>query len=103
MEQENYRFRIQAVGGSMKKEDRIRRLIPWFEDGRLWFPQTWWKVDSQGVGHDLIRDFIEEEYAAFPVSRHDDMLDALSRLLDITLRWPSKEPQALDLGMSTRW
>jgi hypothetical protein len=35
MERENYRFEITELGGVMAKNDRIRRLIPWFEQGRL--------------------------------------------------------------------
>ena len=30
----------------------------------------------------LIDVSVEEEYVAFPVSRHDDMLDALARIVD---------------------
>ena len=35
MEQENYRFSIEALGGSTRKEDRIKRLVPLFEQGRI--------------------------------------------------------------------
>jgi hypothetical protein len=31
---------------------------------------------------DLTKVFIEEEYKTFPVGAHDDMLDALARILD---------------------
>ena len=39
---------------------------------------------------DLVHDFVEEEFAAFPVGLHDDMLDALSRICepDLSLVWP---------------
>jgi hypothetical protein len=30
---ENYRFDITPLGGTMAKNDRIRRLVPWFEKG----------------------------------------------------------------------
>lgn len=82
MERENYRFTITPLGGRTKKEDRIRRLIPWFEQGRIWLPETLHRTDYQGVTRDLVQVFIEEEYKAFPVSVHDDMLDALARILD---------------------
>jgi hypothetical protein len=32
-DRENYRFDITPLGGTMPKNDRIRRLIPWFEKG----------------------------------------------------------------------
>ena len=82
MERENYRFTITELGGSLKKEDRIRRLIPVFEEGRFWLPETHHYTDYQGNVRDLVKDFIEEEYAPFPVGRHDDMLDCLARTED---------------------
>jgi hypothetical protein len=40
-----------------------------------------------------VRAFVEEEYNAFPVGLHDDMLDALSRMEepDLRLVWPLEE------------
>jgi hypothetical protein len=39
----------------------------------------------------LIDVFVEEEYAAFPVATHDDMLDMLARILDedMKTKWPA--------------
>jgi len=82
MEIENYRFEILELGGGMAKEDRIRRLVPIFEQGRIWLPHFMRVVDSEGKMHDLVKDFIEEEYQAFPVAVHDDMLDCMSRIVD---------------------
>jgi hypothetical protein len=38
----------------------------------------------------LIDAFVEEEFAAFPVAQHDDMLDCLASILDpeLQVRWP---------------
>lgn len=90
---ENYRFNIESVGGQTPKNDRIRRLLPWFEGGRVYLPQTLVYRDYEGVRRDLVLSFIEDEYAAFPVSIHDDMLDSLARLVepDIPLSWPRSE------------
>jgi predicted phage terminase large subunit-like protein len=90
MEAENYRFAITAVGGRLAKPDRIRRLVPWFEQGRLYLNPKIAKTDYEGRNVDLTRAFVEEEYKAFPVSAHDDMLDALSRFLedDLPIRFP---------------
>ncbi len=85
MEREQYRFEITELGGSLKKEDRIRRLIPLFEQGKFWLPESHHYTDHQGQVRDLVKDFIEEEYAPFPVGRHDDMLDCLARIEDSML------------------
>lgn len=91
MERENYRFQIVAVGGTLAKADRIKRLVPKFEQKRFYFPHFYWATLYDGTQVDLIRTFIEEEYAAFPVAVHEDMLDALSRIEDINLVWPDAE------------
>lgn len=89
MERENYRFTITEVGGQMAKPDRIRRLIPKFEQGRMWFPHFLWVTMYDGEKVNLIQRFIEDEFIAFPVGVHEDMLDALSRIEDAHLIWPA--------------
>jgi phage terminase large subunit-like protein len=93
MEDENYRFRITEVGGQTSKTDRIKRLIPLFEQGRIWIPESLNVTDWQGKVRDLVNDFIEDEFCAFPVGIHDDMLDALARMEepDLKLVWPQVE------------
>lgn len=90
MHRENYNFHITELGGNLKKEERIRALIPYFEQGRVYLPDTLHKADYQGKVIDLVTSFIEEEFAAFPVCVHDDMLDCFSYLLhkDMNLVWP---------------
>jgi predicted phage terminase large subunit-like protein len=91
MERENYRFDITPLGGGMAKADRIRRLIPWFEKGRIYLPPKLAKANYEGRSEDLVQTFIRDEYRAFPVSAHDDMLDALARFLeeDLPIAWPA--------------
>jgi predicted phage terminase large subunit-like protein len=95
--QENYRFSIDEVAGATAKNDRIRRLIPYFEEGRMWFPNTLHRTQHDGVTRDLINTFVEQEYLAFPVAKHDDMIDALARIAepDMHLTWPrpTEEPK----------
>lgn len=104
--QQNYRFEITEVGGTIPKTDRIKRLIPYFEQGRVYLPRTLWYTDYQGKTTDLVQDFIQQEFKPFPVPIHDDMLDALARLIepDLPLVWPQPqeffsdryEPEAFD-------
>jgi predicted phage terminase large subunit-like protein len=88
--QQNYRFSISEVGGQTAKNDRIRRLVPYFEEGRVWFPKSLHRTLHDGITRELVNEFIEQELLAFPVGRHDDMLDALARLVepDLPLTWP---------------
>ena len=92
MESETYRFDVTEVAGQTPKDDRIGRLIPVFEQGRMYLPKTLHVTDYQKTAVDLVHAFIEEEYAPFPVGLHDDMLDALARLLepDLPLVWPKE-------------
>jgi phage terminase large subunit-like protein len=85
MEQENYRFGIIELGGQTPKTDRIRRLVPVFEQGRIWFPYRLLKMRLENTAYDLTDEFLKQEYMTFPVSAHDDMLDCLSRILDAEL------------------
>lgn len=91
---EGYRFTITEVGGTTAKNDRIKRLIPYFEQGRIFLPRSLMRTDYQGMTRDLVIDFIEEEYMAFPVPIHDDLLDALARFVepDLPLVWPLDQP-----------
>lgn len=99
--QENYRFPITEVGGPMPKNDRIRKLVPIFEQGRMILPYHHMFIDYEGRQRDFINEFINDEYLAFPVSSHDDMLDCLARILDPKLeaRFP-KLTQAVVNGES---
>jgi predicted phage terminase large subunit-like protein len=89
-ERENYRFSVTEVAGRLKKEDRIRRLVPLFEQGKVYLPQNLFYTDSENVPHDLVTEFVEKEFCAFPAGLHDDMLDSLSRIAepDLPLVWP---------------
>lgn len=92
-EQENYRFNITEVGGSMPKEDRIQRLIPVFEQGRFYMPKTLHYYNYEKRRVDYIDTFIKDEYTAFPVCIHDDMLDCRARIFDIGAKFPQAKKQ----------
>lgn len=82
-DRENYRFDVTEVAGNkLKKEDRIRRLLPIFDEHAFYMPVSMYYTDRESVPHDLVNDFIEQEFVAFPAGIHDDMFDGLSRLTD---------------------
>jgi predicted phage terminase large subunit-like protein len=101
-DKENYRFDIIEVSGPTSKIDRIKRLVPLFENGVIYLPIKHIVTDYEGKTRDLIHDFIESELIPFPVPLHDDALDALARITDdegkysstsdkkfaLTLQWP---------------
>jgi predicted phage terminase large subunit-like protein len=90
-EQENYRFQLIEVGGSMAKEERIRRMIPDLERGRWWFPASNKYIDNEGRSFDLVQELINGEMTTFPRARHDDMLDAITRIYDMSPVFPRQE------------
>jgi predicted phage terminase large subunit-like protein len=82
MSRANRRFPIKELAGPLNKQDRIKKLIPKFEQGKVYLPHSFPYTDYEGKTHDLVQRFIKDEYLAFPVSQHEDMLDAMARILD---------------------
>lgn len=95
MEEENYRFDITPLGGKLSKHDRIRKLVPSFEQGRWYLPDVLRKTDYEGRVYDVVDQFIEEEYVSFPVGLHEDFFDMLARIEDegLGVVWPKPIPQ----------
>lgn len=85
MDQKGYHFNIIELAGRTSKIDRIRTLIPVFEQGRMWFPENITKINYEGRAENLVDVFFDSEYLTFPVLSHDDMLDCLARILDEAL------------------
>lgn len=82
---EAYHFPLIELGGSMMKEERIRRLIPDLQQGRWYFPANLMYVDNENRQFDLISELVNSEMTSFPKARFDDMLDALSRVYEADL------------------
>jgi predicted phage terminase large subunit-like protein len=92
-EREKYRFDIKRVSGQTRKEDRIKRLVPLFEQHRIYLPRSFHITTADGETKDMVHEFVEQEYKAFPVAVHDDMLDSLARIAEpeLALKWPAKQ------------
>ncbi len=95
-ERMNYRFEIVALGGKLDNEDRVKQLVPVFEQGRVYIPERCDFIDYQQNRLDLTREFVYDEYLDFPVARHDDMLVSMARVLDTALavEWPKEMTQS---------
>ena len=94
-ERRNYRFEIKELGGNMAKEDRIRRLIPIYEQSRFYSPERLTYIDSEGNTRDYVQLYNSEEYLSFPVCVHDDMMDCRARILDPMLGAEFPKPAPL--------
>jgi predicted phage terminase large subunit-like protein len=81
MEFLGYRFAITPLGGNTSKVERIKRLQPKFEQGRIWLPRFLWQTDENGKRENIIQTFLDNEYVPFPVSVHDDFLDDMANIL----------------------
>lgn len=109
-ELENYRFEIVEVGGQTAKTDRIKRLIPLFEQGTVYLPRSLHRTNYQKVTEDLVSVFINQEYKPFPVPVHDDMLDALARIAEpdmddprLALKWPSMDSKPMPIVFASEF
>lgn len=72
---------IQPLGGHLRKEDRIKSLVPIFQNGNILLPRTLPYTTAEGVPICVVNEFLGE-YVNFPNITHDDMLDCLARITD---------------------
>lgn len=96
MDRRHYRFGITELHDNTPKNDRIKRLVPLFEQGRIWLPRALHKYNSEGNKIDVIKLFVETEFEGFPVCLHDDMLDDLANIVHPMFFpvWPQVERKA---------
>lgn len=90
-----YEFKVTPVGGQQSKDNRIMQLMPLFEFGRILLPKSIIRQDFQQRTYNMVKDFIEQEYNAYPVLKHDDMLDCLARIEDEEVKRLVQKPQPL--------
>lgn len=92
MDRETYHFDITELKGKLGKPDRINRLIPLCAEGRFWLPDTIYRTNYEGKLEELVSVLIEQEFLAWPVSVHDDCMDAISRVFDLEVPTPMPKP-----------
>lgn len=90
---ESYHFPLFEVGGAKSKTTRVSRLVPDMQNGRWYFPESLIYIDVEGRKWDLVHELLTAEIPTFPRSKHDDMLDALSRVYEpeLNMVFPSSK------------
>lgn len=73
-------FRLRELKtGSVPKEDRIRRLIPRWENGTIFMPISIKRKTWDGRVIDAV-EVLENEFMYFPKAKSDDLMDTLAHL-----------------------
>ena len=89
---ENYRFPLTPLPPKgerrISKIQKIRRLIPLIEQGRVWLPNDIYYKDYKGLPRNFMSDIVEEEMLLFPFAPHDDFFDAMSMIMDMKPIFP---------------
>lgn len=91
---------VIELGGKLAKEDRIEGIMPLFEQGKLYLPRKLMYIDWEGMNKDVVDYFVNWEYLAFPNGQHDDILDAMARIMEPALK--ARAPDA-DKGYTPYW
>lgn len=84
MESEGFYFNLRELNhikGAVSKRERIEALVPLFEEGKIKFPHVISAL-REGKSTNLVQELIAEEFLEYPFPHHDDMLDALARMID---------------------
>jgi predicted phage terminase large subunit-like protein len=94
MAREGYIFNIIEVGGNKNKTSRINRLVAPFETGDILVPKKlpyFSEFEQREI--DLVHILKNVEMRGYPMTDHDHMLDAISRLYDpeVPLVFPKSE------------
>lgn len=87
--EDNYRFRCDFVLEKGRKVTRIERLIPYFEAGKIWWPESLVKLGWDGKYHDVVKEIFDNEYSVYPICKNDDGLDSLSSMIDVPVKFPT--------------
>lgn len=93
MDARTFHFPIMELKQSVPKQDRIGWLVPLFEAGRIWMPDRLLRQREDGVNYDFVRDFQMDEYATYPASRHDDMIDCAANIMHPTVQSVARFPE----------
>ncbi len=92
MNREMFHFQITELHHSVPKQDRIGRLVPEFEQGKIILPRALLKRRVDGTTVDLVKVF-RDQYGAYPIVRHDDFIDCLADVKDEAVMAAMRPPK----------
>lgn len=97
----------------LSKELRIKELVPLFFDHKIVLPRKFLYTNSEGKRVDLVQMFLDQEYDLYKgkgSTKHDDVLDTLSRIREPELVWrhwegtqEKPEPRGRTKLQATSW
>lgn len=102
MDEVAWHFRVSELRQSVPKQDRIGWLVPLFEAGRIWMPDRLLRQRDNGQNYDFVEELRTEEFATFPASRHDDMLDCMANLRHPAVVEMARFPEAAQRIVSAK-
>lgn len=94
MNRELFHFPITALHHNAPKDDRIRRLVPVFEQGRIVIPGRMMRMRVDGQAVNLTQAFLDQ-YQKYPIVKHDDFIDCLASIKDPEIEQVMQPPKAL--------
>jgi len=106
MDSKKFHFNIKPLKtpSTKTKVQRIEVLEPLFKEGKVFLPPIGSIIhkDFQNNEYDPIKLFINDEYSDFPLSEHDDILDALCRIKDPVMAVINPNRREVGYGLPTR-
>ena len=89
MEEERFYFKITPLKHNRgSKPERIGILADYFSEGKIYLPRNLMRLTRDRGVVDLISEFINDEYMKYPMTEHDDMLDALAKVSEMDIIYP---------------
>lgn len=86
---ENYRISILELDETTSAEERAKRLVPLLQAGRIVLPEKHPRKLVDGSSVDMTDVFVRTEYEPFPSGVRLELLDTLSRILDVHAEFPT--------------